>query len=320
MFQVKTSTMDEGYAKIIDHLLTDSKFSSVVDIERKSERMREDFGVFVLKNPRTRIVINKSRKLSPYFLAAEALWIITQDSSVDLIAPLNKRMATFSDDGKTLFGAYGPRIGNQLFVAREILRKNLFSRNAVINIGRETDLVANTKDFPCNQVLQFTVRKVGEHSLPVLDLSVFIRSQDMLWGFPYDIFHWTLFQELMANSLGVGLGEYRHFMSNCHVYMRSEDQLRAIVNEYHQNSYDYSVRLTEMNSFESNLILGDPKLTTIANQYVDLVRDRKLPTSTGLEYPWNDFILIVGSKLDLCDIDSISDPVLQRLLKLWRNT
>ena len=246
MFLIEANDIDEGYAKIIDRLLTDSLETDVKTVSRKGETMREEPGVFILKNPHKRLVQNPARKLSPWFAAGEFLWIASQEPDLKYILPFNKKFDTFSDDGETLFGAYGPRIGRQLQDAVDTLKKDLYSRQAVINIGHPTDSSVETKDFPCNQTLHFDVTLSNhKYAIPKLNMTTFIRSQDMLWGFPYDVFHWTLIQEIVANELGIYPGDYRHYMTNCHLYMRSEKQYKRIVEQYKNKEFEHHPMKTD---------------------------------------------------------------------------
>lgn len=261
MFLIEANDIDEGYAKIIDRLLSDSLDTDVKTVSRKGETMREEPGVFILKNPHKRLVQNPARKLSPWFASGEFLWIASQEPDLKYILPFNKKFDVYSDDGETLFGAYGPRIGRQLQDVVDKLKKDLWSRQAVINIGHPTDSSVETKDFPCNQTLHFDVT-LSNHkfAMPKLNMTCFIRSQDMLWGFPYDVFHWTMLQEIIANELGVYVGEYRHYMTNCHLYMRSEDQYRDIVAQWknkdfaHQSMSTNGAKLFDMDVAASWLV------------------------------------------------------------------
>jgi thymidylate synthase len=49
-----------------------------------------------------------------------------------------------------------------------------------------------------------------------------MRSNDAWLGLPHDVFAFTMIQELVARSLGVELGEYRHSVGSLHLYERDE--------------------------------------------------------------------------------------------------
>ncbi|MGT3784078.1 thymidylate synthase, partial [Staphylococcus aureus] len=70
-----------------------------------------------------------------------------------------------------------------------------------------------TKDVPCNNWLHFL--RVGDR----LDLSVAVRSLDLMWGFSgVDSFLWSVVHELMASWAGLEVGRQHWFVGSCHVY------------------------------------------------------------------------------------------------------
>lgn len=59
--------------------------------------------------PRERVLFNPSRDANPFFHLYEALWMLTGRNDAEPLAYYASRMKTYSDDGKTLNGAYGYR-------------------------------------------------------------------------------------------------------------------------------------------------------------------------------------------------------------------
>ena len=51
------------------------------------------------------VITLPERHLSTKFLGGEAYWILSGDNRVETIAPYNKNIVNYSDDGKTFFGA-----------------------------------------------------------------------------------------------------------------------------------------------------------------------------------------------------------------------
>ncbi len=45
-----------------------------------------------------------------------------------------------------------------------------------------------------------------------------MRSNDAIWGLPYDVFFFTMLQELLACELGRQLGTYTHVVGSLHLY------------------------------------------------------------------------------------------------------
>lgn len=193
------------------------------------------FEKFVLSNPRARLVQNPARKLQKRFAMGEFIWIMSGNPWLADIAYYNKRMSEFSDDGVSLNGAYGPRLRHwslqhgdvdQLTNCMDRLKKDLFTRQAVMVIlDPAIDFVKPTKDVPCNDLLHFMYRENK------LDLMCYVRSNDLLLGFPYDVFHWTMLQEIFAKELKVELGNYYHIVGSMHIYNSDFEKMNAILKE-----------------------------------------------------------------------------------------
>ena len=130
------------------------------------------------------VLMVPSRCLSYKFMAAEAYWILSGDNRVETIAPYNRRITEFSDDGKIFFGAYGPRIASQLGYVLDKLMENHDTRQAGLTIWRERPGV--TKDVPCTVAVFFNVRN------SLLNAHVFMRSSDVWLGIPYDVFNFSM--------------------------------------------------------------------------------------------------------------------------------
>jgi thymidylate synthase len=56
-----------------------------------------------------------------------------------------------------------------------------------------------------------------------------MRSNDAIWGLPYDIFLFTMLQELLACELGIEVGTYSHSVASLHLYERHFELARRIV-------------------------------------------------------------------------------------------
>lgn len=119
------------------------------------------------------------RRLGYRYLPAEAAHILGGDNRVEPLARYSKLVRYFSDDGVTFFGAYGPKVVDQLGYVVETLARDPTSRQAVLTIWREKPPV--TRDVPCTLALQFLVRGARLHVLATM------RSSDLWLGWPYDV-------------------------------------------------------------------------------------------------------------------------------------
>lgn len=162
------------------------------------------------------IVTVPRRKLGYRFMFAEAHWILTGDNRVKTIAPFSKTIADYSDNGETFFGAYGPKIYSQLEYVVEKLCESQDSRQAVINIWRESP--PKTKDYPCTLSAQFIIRGGLLHCIDNM------RSSDAWMGFPYDVFNFTMLSGLITlclrrrANIKVELGNLYMNLGSLHLY------------------------------------------------------------------------------------------------------
>jgi thymidylate synthase len=167
------------------------------------------------------VVLLPERKLSEKFLGAEAHWILSGDDRVETIAPYNTRIAEFSDDGLTFFGAYGPRLVEQLDYVVEKLKSDKDTRQAGLTLWRPNP--PQTKDVPCTVAMFFNIRdgKLNAH--------VFMRSSDVWLGVPYDVFNFSMIAHLICCRLGGGVyepGSLHLTAASRHLYLRDMDKAR----------------------------------------------------------------------------------------------
>jgi thymidylate synthase len=177
---------------------------------------------FELSNPRNRLTSMEARKWSPGLAVGELAWHIRGDVSIDPLAFYAPRWRTFADASGNVRGScYGARIflpdesGRSNWTkAGDLLRKDIHSRRAVLSFRGDEDISSSTNDLSCVNTLQFIVRQGKLHAF------VNMRSNDVIWGVPYDVFLFTTLQELMATELGLEVGAYHHYAASMHIYER----------------------------------------------------------------------------------------------------
>jgi thymidylate synthase len=171
------------------------------------------------------VVLSRKRKLSYAFMAAEAAWILSGDNRVATIAPYAEAIRKFSDDGVRFFGAYGPRVVDQLSGVVAALADDPQSRRAVMTTWRENP--PPTLDVPCTVSLQFLIRaRAGDGAR--LHVVSTMRSNDVWLGMPYDVFNFSMIALAVAIELRaplarlglgrLGLGTLHHRVGSLHLY------------------------------------------------------------------------------------------------------
>lgn len=162
------------------------------------------------------ICYHQERALNYTFMAAEAYWITSGSMFVEDIAPYNKHIANFSDDGYIFNGAYGPKFEAQVEHVITTLLKDPDSRQAVMTIWVPNPI--RTKDYPCTLSLQFLIRGGKIHTI------VNMRSNDLWLGRPYDIFNFTIMtlRVLTAlNSTKVMVDDYSNIIDLGTLYLNT---------------------------------------------------------------------------------------------------
>ena len=216
---VRSETLDEAWLSWFEKMKSDNSIKSLKsrDGEVASEIIN---AITVLENPTKNIMTNQVRRLSTRYAVGEMLWYLSGNPELKAIQNYTKAWDRMSDDGKTVNSNYGFLIKDaygfdQYEYCKELLRKDINSRQAVIHIKMPRNTIENpTNDLNCTVCLQFLVRD-GK-----LYCTTYMRSNDLWLGFPYDVFQFTCIQIRMAMELGLDIGSYTHIAGSLHIYER----------------------------------------------------------------------------------------------------
>lgn len=196
------------------------------DIITRGLKVRELNNVeLVLTNPRDRLVNSPARNMSLRYMVGEMCFYLNGSTDLDSIAFYGPFWRRVSDDGVTVRSAYGYRLFNlgQFEYAVKCLLEDPTTRKAVMPIYAPTDAV-KSKDNPCTMFLQLMIRNNA------LNCYVFMRSNDIWLGLPYDAAFFTFLQEMCYNSLLLAmptlrLGSYFHHATSLHCYDEHIDDI-----------------------------------------------------------------------------------------------
>lgn len=182
--------------------------------------------------PTERVLLHPGRDANPFFHLVESLWMLAGRNDLATLTPYVKTFVNFSDDGKTVPGAYGQRWRDQFDYRRgqdldqlewavKRLKADPNDRRVVIQMwdpARDAYAADNGgKDVPCNLVALPAVSAEGR-----LDLTVFNRSNDMVWGaYGANAVHFSVLQEVLASLLGIPVGYYWQIANNFHGYLET---------------------------------------------------------------------------------------------------
>lgn len=210
-----------SYERVLKHVVKHGR-----QVSPRGEQTYELInGSMVLRNPLDRLVTNRNRRMNVAFAVAEFFSFIFAVDDINFFTRFISDYGRFSSDGKVLDGCYGTRLKyaelqaglkttrSQLDAVVDKLSNDKDSRQAVMTIYQAGDLFGGGgKNTPCTETLQFLVRD-GE-----LHMIVNMRSSDLVRGLTYDLYVFTMTQELLARQLGLPLGNYYHNAGSLHVY------------------------------------------------------------------------------------------------------
>ena len=220
---IRGDTIDDLLKNIFREIIENG-----TDAEPTKGKTKELSGVLLkLTNPLGRISRTEG-KGTVFSCLGELLWYLSGSNKLDQIRYYIQDYHKYSDDGKTIFGAYGPKLfgaDGQFPAVIESLQERHSTRKAVVQLFSSLDIKAPHKDIPCTCTLQFLVRE-GK-----LSLYTSMRSNDAFKGLPHDIFAFTMLQELAARKLGLPMGEYGHYVTSLHLYMDDLERVKLFEDE-----------------------------------------------------------------------------------------
>jgi thymidylate synthase len=177
-----------------------------------------------------------TKKVHMKSIIYELLWFLKGDTNVKY---LNDHGVTIWDEWADSKGELGPVYGkqwvrwegtngktyNQIQQAVDLLKNNPDSRRIVVsawNVADLQELIKGQKTAPpaCHSFFQFYVQN-GK-----LSCHLYMRSNDVFLGAPFNIAQFALLTMMMAQVTGLGLGEYIHTNGDVHVYMNHFDQVK----------------------------------------------------------------------------------------------
>jgi len=187
---------------------------------------------FAIRHPRRRCVTSPTRRWNLPLALGEFSWHVSGSNELRFVSYYSKRWREFAEDGSTIWGScYGHRIfkrsggqPSQWEKLITLLKIEPQSRRAVLSLlDADHGLSPSSKDVACACTLQFLVRS-GQ-----LVAVVYMRSNDVIWGLPYDVFLFSMLQELLARELDLDLGPYFHFAGSLHLYERHFELAQQVI-------------------------------------------------------------------------------------------
>lgn len=223
----------------------------------------------VYERSQERVLFSPARNANCFFHLFESLWLLAGRNDARWLDQfVHDFSSRFAEDDGRLHGSYGyrwrhhfdlerggrPGLPDQLDTVVGLLKKNPQDRQAVIQMWDPcADLgVPGLRDRPCNLNLCLRVRNApvnwGRDTYggdtydvkPVLDITVFCRSNDIWWGLAgANAVQFSVLLEYLAARIGVGIGTYTQVSHNYHLYgdMATSAKTVLVETKVLQNAY-----------------------------------------------------------------------------------
>lgn len=208
------------------------------EMEARGSKCRNVNNLCILLEAKDPVITSfKARKFNLEYAKREWLWYLgadPKDDSIEQYASMWKKLkqedgSFYSNYGQYIFAKDGDR-PSQFEYCLKMLKDDPQTRRASMVLLKKEHLFPENTDTVCTYAINFFV----EHGH--LNMTVMMRSNDVVFGFTNDAFcFWNLyelmFKLLQAKVPTLKYGYYTHLANSMHVYDRHYDMLKAIVTD-----------------------------------------------------------------------------------------
>ena len=180
-----------------------------------------------IEDPTLCLYNNTARGSQKKYIAAEFLWYYMGRNDVAFISKWAKFWESIQNEDGTANSAYGNLIFaqknesgvTQYQWALSSLANDPNTRQAVMHVNKPLHKYPNNKDFVCTMYANLHIRENR------LNMSVYMRSNDAIWGTPTDVAFFCSLQMQIYSHLkefypDLKLGKYTHVSNSYHIYDR----------------------------------------------------------------------------------------------------
>jgi thymidylate synthase len=173
---------------------------------------------FYLQNPLDNTITNKERNWKEEYAEAEWQWYLSGDRNIEKLGkiygkvpPIWERMADHNGNVNSNYGWQWLRNDQYEYVIDKLKFEN-DTRHAAISIYDCKENLDYENDTPCTYAVQFTI--INDK----LCMSVYMRSNDLWYGFCNDQYCFSMLQKKVAEDVNKDVGWYYHHAHNMHLY------------------------------------------------------------------------------------------------------
>lgn len=191
---------------------------------------------FYMAYPEQNHITEEWRQWNAKYAEREWNWYLSHSRDVSELqkhAPVWKRMHGGDCQVNSNYGWLWNR-NKQLQKVIEKLENNPDTRQAWLTLydGKETD--DYDYDTPCTLNIGFKV-DIYDNYRKVLNMTVLMRSNDLIFGFCNDQYCFSQLQKYVASRIGATVGDYYHFAQDLHIYLPSTNVYPKHINDYLKN-------------------------------------------------------------------------------------
>ena len=201
---------NQAYEALLDEILMEG-------IPFDDTKALFNVGLYI-DNPLDNHITNKERNWKLEYAEAEWQWYLSGDPSIkklgDIygkIPPIWEKMADENGHVRSNYGWQWQR-NHQIDYVVNKLKSNPNTRHAAISIYDCKEHGTYEYDTPCTYAVQFTI--ISNR----LNMSVYMRSNDVWYGFCNDQYQFSSLQKMIADRLSIDVGWYYHHAHNMHLY------------------------------------------------------------------------------------------------------
>lgn len=188
---------------------------------------------FYMACPEHNHITEDWRQWNPKYAEREWNWYLSHSRDVSELqkhAPVWKNMHGGDCQVNSNYGWLWNR-NKQLQKVIEKLENNPDTRQAWLTLydGKEMDDYEH--DTPCTLNIGFKILSYGD-LIKALDMTVLMRSNDLIFGFCNDQYCFSQLQKYVASRIGATVGDYYHFAQDLHIYLPSANVYPKHINDY----------------------------------------------------------------------------------------
>lgn len=213
-----------AYHDLLDHVLN----TGVTRMDRTGTGTRSVFGYQMRFDLADGFPLVTTKKLHLRSIIHELLWFLAGDTN---IAYLKDNKVSIWDDWADENGELGPVYGrqwrswatpsgesiDQIAKLLESLTQNPDSRRHIVSAWNPADVDAMALP-PCHCLFQFYVAE-GK-----LSCQLYQRSADIFLGVPFNIASYALLTHMIAQVVGLKVGDFVHTFGDAHLYLNHVEQ------------------------------------------------------------------------------------------------